>query len=99
MPDTDLPSPAGTARSSSLEHRSVISAESQSRSRYVVERCPGGGGRAVYAVLDVTRIVTRRVICRTNFEDATRIAEALALIELVGGSLELMHRTEGVPCA
>ena len=66
--------------------------------RYVVERCPGGGSRAVYAVLDMTRIVTRRVICRTNFEDANRIAEALMLIELVGGSLELMRRMESAPC-
>ncbi len=55
-------------------------ANPQSSSRYVVERCAGGAGRAVYEVLDMTRHVTRRVVCRTNFADANMIRDALEMI-------------------
>lgn len=79
MPDTELPSPAAPPLVDTAPH---VSAKSQSGARYVVERCPSGGGRAVYEVLDLTRIVTHRVICRTNFADANMIRDALQHTEL-----------------
>lgn len=89
MPNNEISQSGGTARSKKAggvqsAHSlgdSVLTTHNQtiqSDSRYVVERCPGGGGRAVYAVLDIRRIVTHRVICRTNFADANMIRDALA---------------------
>lgn len=54
------------------------------QSRYAIERTRGGGGRAVYEVLDKTRHVSRRVICRTNLADATMIVAALRRAESGG---------------
>lgn len=78
MPE-EISQSGGTARPMSQDSVSTFpDATAQSSTRYIVERCPQGGGRAVYAVLDMTRIVTHRVICRTNFADANMIQDALA---------------------
>lgn len=81
MDSTELPSPAAPP----LANQSAVNAVAQSGARYLVERCPGGGGRAVYEVLDTSRIVTRRVICRTNFADANMIRDALEMTHRTGG--------------
>lgn len=80
QPDNEISQSGETARPLPNEQSSNEFGERHSveSSRYVVERCPGGAGRAVYAVLDLTRIVTHRVICRTNFADANMIRTALA---------------------
>jgi hypothetical protein len=74
MPDNEISQSGGLPPLPSV---SVV-ADPDVQSRCAVERCSGGGGRAVYAVLDMTRIVTHRVICRTNFADANMIRDALS---------------------
>lgn len=73
MPD-ELPGQSADRVNPPL-HSEVRTNDTQSR--YVVERCGGGGGRAVYEVIDRTRMPPHRVVCRTNFADANMIAAAL----------------------
>jgi hypothetical protein len=54
-------------------------ATAQPGNRYVVERCAGGGDRAVYAVVDLDRCPPHRTICRTSYSDANMILDALNL--------------------
>ena len=73
---SDTPNPASAGAVPPSISRTDSSPDTQSR--YVVERTGGGGGRAVYEVLDRRRHVNQRVICRTNLADAKMIVAALS---------------------